>query len=224
MSRRLQNRSKSPNCFVHFCPPQSFVAPDDIDMLDMPRNRLHLKLKFNSICLSVSSLVLGQYFTTRLFCFVCKTIKWVNMIGKAVNVASQDARSSKKYCFWELCRDHRVFVSQSKSFGSQWRSHWKLPASWPHIETAFPKKTTKRALFKFASFMIFWRVYFCCWFKTWKILKVYSREWRGSINDFLQNGKLVPESRLHWNVAKRLRWGMIWKGSRLPALNAREGA
>ena len=106
-------------------------------MLKMPHNRSYVKLKFNSICVFSIAWLLMQYLPTRLFCFVFETIKWANMIGKAVKIASWDARSSKKYCFWGFCQDHRVLVSQSTSFGRQSRSQSKLPASWPHIQTGF---------------------------------------------------------------------------------------
>ena len=62
-------------------------------MLNMPRSRLHAILN-SSQSVSFGALVLlMQYFPTRLFCFVCETIKWANTIGKAVKIASQHAQS-----------------------------------------------------------------------------------------------------------------------------------
>ena len=62
-------------------------------MLDMPRSRLHAKQNSIQSVSSGALVLLVQYFPTRLFCFVCETIKWANTIGKAVKIASQDARS-----------------------------------------------------------------------------------------------------------------------------------
>ena len=62
-------------------------------MLNMPRSRLHAKQNSTQSVSSGALVLLMQYFPTRLFCFVCETKKWANAIGKAVKIASQDARS-----------------------------------------------------------------------------------------------------------------------------------